>query len=90
MNSRIIIDSKGGENLTGKGDMLFRSNGSFEPIRLQACYIDSSEMNAIGKMEKEEPQTEPSNEVFEGRYTTWQRPVKQKDTFRDKITNFFS
>lgn len=48
MNSRIIIDAKGGENLIGYGDMLFKSNGSFEPIRLQSCYISPTEMQMIG------------------------------------------
>ena len=48
MESRIILDRKGGECLLGKGDLLFLSNGSFEPIRLQACYVSPNEMKSIG------------------------------------------
>ena len=48
MESRIVMDAKGGENLIGHGDMLYKSNGSFEPIRLQSCYISPDEMRMIG------------------------------------------
>ena len=51
MESRIVMDAKGGELLLGKGDLLFKGNGSQgEPMRLQACYISESEMNNIGQV----------------------------------------
>ena len=51
MESRIVMDAKGGENLLGKGDLLFKGNGSQgEPLRLQACYISEAEMNNIGEV----------------------------------------
>lgn len=51
MESRIVMDAKGGELLLGKGDLLFKGNGSQgEPLRLQACYISESEMNNIGNV----------------------------------------
>lgn len=50
MESRIILESKGGENLLGNGDLLYKSNGSFEAIRLQSCYISPAEMQAIGNL----------------------------------------
>lgn len=40
VESRIILDKSGAENLLGKGDMLFLSNGSFNPIRIQSAYVD--------------------------------------------------
>lgn len=43
LESRIILDKSGAENLYGKGDMLFLANGSFEPIRLQSAYVDEYE-----------------------------------------------
>lgn len=43
VNSRIVIDQNGAENLLGRGDMLFRHpNG--ELVRLQAAYIDEVEL----------------------------------------------
>ena len=50
MESRIVMDIKGGENLLGYGDLLYRSNGSFEPIRLQSCFISPYEMQGIGNL----------------------------------------
>ena len=47
LESRIILDRNGGENLTGNGDMLFLANGSFEPIRLQGAFISAQEISAI-------------------------------------------
>ncbi len=43
VNSRVILDTPGAENLLGQGDMLFRrSDGSL--IRLQAPFMDEDEM----------------------------------------------
>jgi len=38
INSKIILDQKGAEELTGKGDMLFSEPGSKELLRLQGLY----------------------------------------------------
>lgn len=66
MESRIILDAKGGEYLTGQGDMLFKSNGSFEPIRLQSCYISPYEMQQIGKaFIKEKPVIQETESTLE-------------------------
>lgn len=42
VESRIILDKSGAENLLGSGDMLFLSNGSFNPVRIQSAYVDES------------------------------------------------
>ena len=47
LESRIILDRNGGENLTGNGDMLFLANGSFEPVRLQGAFISTEEITNI-------------------------------------------
>jgi len=47
IDSRIILDEKGGEKLTGKGDMLFQANGSQELIRCQGVNIIPEERNNI-------------------------------------------
>ena len=66
MESRIILDAKGGEYLTGQGDMLYKSNGSFEPIRLQSCYISPYEMQQIGKaFIKEKPVIQETESTLE-------------------------
>lgn len=42
IDSRVIIDSKGAENLNGNGDGLFKPIGQDEPTRIQAGYIDTN------------------------------------------------
>jgi S-DNA-T family DNA segregation ATPase FtsK/SpoIIIE len=42
-NSRIVIDSKGGELLLGQGDMLVRPNGASSISRAQGTFIDTDE-----------------------------------------------
>lgn len=41
INSRIIIDQTGAEKLLGRGDMLYNSPESRQPVRIQGAYIDS-------------------------------------------------
>lgn len=50
LDSRIILDRKGGENLLGHGDMLFLANGAFETIRIQGCMIEEREIHNISHL----------------------------------------
>ncbi len=47
VDSRVIIDSSGAEDLIGKGDMLFQASDAAGPIRLQGCFVSDSEMEHI-------------------------------------------
>lgn len=47
VDSRIILDEKGGEKLNGKGDMLFQSNGARDLIRCQGVNFIPEEQNTI-------------------------------------------
>ncbi len=47
MDSRVILDMSGAEKLLGRGDMLYTPPGSSKPIRVQGCYIDDTEIEAI-------------------------------------------
>jgi S-DNA-T family DNA segregation ATPase FtsK/SpoIIIE len=76
MESRIVMDAKGGELLIGNGDMLYKSNGSFEPIRLQSCYISADEMRMIGnEIAMYSKQTEPSKAQTISNPTTASTPT---------------
>lgn len=44
VDSRIILDEKGGEKLKGHGDMLFQKNGERKPIRVQGVYLKDNEI----------------------------------------------
>lgn len=46
VDSRIILDEKGGEKLNGKGDMLFQANGAREVLRVQGVnFIKQEQIN---------------------------------------------
>lgn len=44
VNSTMILDASGAENLLGNGDMLYSCDGS-SPMRLQGFFIDNQELN---------------------------------------------
>ena len=53
LNSRIILDQKGAEQLLGKGDMLVKLRGK-KPIRAQGCWVSDSEIEQTVKYIKEQ------------------------------------
>jgi len=69
VNSRVILDRNGGENLTGNGDMLFLANGAFEPIRISGAYIDDDDIQRINDAyrithEYVAPQTQTNRSIW--------------------------
>lgn len=53
MDSRIVLDSKGGELLLGHGDMLFLNPGSNDLSRAQGTLVTDSEIRKVVKFMKE-------------------------------------
>ena len=47
IDSRIIIDMVGAENLLGKGDMLFAPQWLPKPVRIQGAFVSDDEVTAI-------------------------------------------
>jgi len=47
IDSRTIIDMRGAENLLGKGDLLFISNNSPKPVRLQNSFVSENEVKRV-------------------------------------------
>lgn len=47
IDSRVIIDSPGAENLLGRGDMLFMAPDSAQLARLQGCFVSDAEINQV-------------------------------------------
>lgn len=45
MDSRVILDRSGANQLIGKGDMLYLQGG--EPVRVQCAFVDTPEVNNI-------------------------------------------
>jgi DNA segregation ATPase FtsK/SpoIIIE, S-DNA-T family len=47
IDSRVILDSVGAEQLLGKGDMLFLSPEASAPIRVQGIFVDDEEVSRV-------------------------------------------
>jgi S-DNA-T family DNA segregation ATPase FtsK/SpoIIIE len=47
VDSRVILDTGGAENLLGNGDMLFLANDAAGPRRIQGCFVSDDEVRAV-------------------------------------------
>ena len=47
IDSQVILDCDGAEDLLGNGDMLFRAGKSIDCIRVQCAFVDTPEVNRI-------------------------------------------
>lgn len=47
VDSRVILDQRGAESLTGKGDSLFLPMGAIAPLRVQGAWISDPEIDKI-------------------------------------------
>ncbi len=47
VDSKIILDEGGAEELIGKGDMLMHPVGMAKPKRVQGCFVDDSEVERV-------------------------------------------
>ena len=48
-NSLVVLDRKGAEKLTGKGDALLKLPGEVNPIRFQAPMIETADISPVVK-----------------------------------------
>lgn len=47
VDSRVILDTIGAENLLGKGDMLYLSSDAAGPKRIQGCFVSDEEVRDV-------------------------------------------
>ncbi|MCA9352818.1 DNA translocase FtsK, partial [Patescibacteria group bacterium] len=47
IDSRTILDTSGAEKLLGYGDMLYKGEGSNEPVRVQSPYVSEEEVKRV-------------------------------------------
>jgi S-DNA-T family DNA segregation ATPase FtsK/SpoIIIE len=53
VDSRVILDTVGAENLLGRGDMLYLANDAAGPRRVQGCFVSDDEVRALVNYWKE-------------------------------------
>lgn len=58
VDSRTILDTGGAEKLLGNGDMLYNPIGASKPIRVQGCFIDDEEIEALCDYIKKQGESE--------------------------------
>jgi S-DNA-T family DNA segregation ATPase FtsK/SpoIIIE len=61
LDSRVILDENGAENLMGKGDLLYLPPGSARVVRAQGAFVSDDEVGTV--VEKVKSQTKPDFEV---------------------------
>jgi len=61
LDSRVILDENGAENLLGKGDMLYLPPGSSKQMRAQGAFVTDDEVASVVDFIKD--QTEPAFEA---------------------------
>ena len=80
VDSRVILDTVGAENLLGMGDMLYLANDAAGPRRVQGCHVSDDEVRRIVQHWKDWYE----QEVAEGkmdpvRVGPWQRGLTRRE-----------
>ena len=63
LESRIIIDQNGAEQLLGNGDMLFNPIGSNKPTRIQGCFVSEEEIEKVTDFIKKQGRGEYDEDI---------------------------
>lgn len=65
IDSRVVLDTPGAENLIGLGDLLLSKPEYAKPQRIQGCYVSEDEINAVVSMLKEQGEPEYHSEILQ-------------------------
>lgn len=65
IDSRVILDTPGAENLIGLGDMLLSKPELPKPQRLQGCFVTEDEINTVVEKLKEQGEPEYHQEILQ-------------------------
>ena len=64
VDSRVILDQVGAENLLGRGDMLFMSPQQSSPVRLQGCFVSDKEIDRLCSFWRGQAGGQAQSELF--------------------------
>lgn len=65
IDSRVILDTPGAENLIGLGDLLLSAPKLAKPQRIQGCYVSEEEISAVVAQLKEHGDPEYHSEILQ-------------------------
>ncbi len=78
VDSRVILDMSGAENLLGNGDMLFKTPEIGRPLRIQGSFVSNEEVEKITKFVKSQVEdVDYNNNVT--------KPTQEEDTPKEGI-----
>ena len=75
IDSRVILDTTGAENLIGNGDMLFGKPEFPKPVRLQGCFVSPDEIEAVVNHLKAQGEPEYHNDILKTNLMSMGTPV---------------
>lgn len=80
VDSRVILDTVGAEQLMGQGDMLYQDPTAGAPMRVQGCYVSDEETRAVVDHWKDwyENQIE-AGKLERNRVGPWQRGLTRRE-----------
>lgn len=80
IDSRVILDTVGAENLLGKGDMLYLASDAAGPRRIQGCHVSDEEVRRVVNYWKtwHEEQVE-AGKLEPVRIGPWQRGLTRRE-----------
>ncbi|MDO4532629.1 MAG: DNA translocase FtsK [Coriobacteriia bacterium] len=75
IDSRVILDTTGAENLIGNGDMLFGKPEFPKPVRLQGCFVSPEEIEAVVEHLKEQGEPDYHTDILKTNLMSMGTPV---------------
>lgn len=65
IDSRVILDTTGAEDLIGLGDLLLSKPDYAKPLRMQGCFVSESEISQVVKFIKDQGEPEYHSEILD-------------------------
>ncbi len=93
VDSRVILDMSGAEQLLGQGDMLFQSPESSTPVRLQGTFVSDEELRRLVRYWKEQARPEAIETDKAAQQPLWEdlrqkeRQVKYEDELLPQVVD---
>jgi DNA segregation ATPase FtsK/SpoIIIE-like protein len=80
IDSRVILDTVGAENLLGSGDMLYLASDAAGPQRIQGCFVAEDEVRAVVNYWKDWTETQiKENKMERIRTGPWERGLTRRE-----------
>ncbi len=83
VDSRVILDTQGAEDLLGKGDMLFLPTGAGRPVRLHGAYVSEKEVERVVQFIRKQ-----SSPIYEDIFAQTKELAKEEDSEMKELIDY--